>query len=118
VQFEDVLGRPVVVVAQRLDEQAVLGADDPLAPAGCQPGEGAPVVLRGVPQADDDGRQFLGPVMPVCRPVQAAVEHQEPLHVVGALDLLLKSHQLVDVGLGQVRGRLGEQQGLQPPRIL
>jgi hypothetical protein len=92
----------------------VLGVDDPAAIGAGEAGERAPVVLCRVPEPTHDLRQLVGVVAAIGDPVELPVEHEESFDVVGVdLDLGLDLLQLLDVGRGQVRERLAEQQGLQ-----
>jgi hypothetical protein len=72
-----------------VDEQPVLGSDDPATLVARQAGEGPPVVVPGVPQPRDDRHQLLRAVMPVSRQVQRPVEHQELFDIMRLLDVLV-----------------------------
>ena len=75
-----------VPAGERLEQQPVLGGDDPGPLALGQLDERPPVVLGGVPQPLDHRGQLGRGVPAVGQPVELAVQHQELLDVVVRLD--------------------------------
>ena len=103
VEAGEVLGLDKVAAADRVEEEGVLGVDDPAALGTGDHHEDSAVVLGGVPQPGDGADELVAVAAAVGQQVELAIELEEVCQVAVVLDACLDVGEPVELRVVEPR---------------